>query len=202
MKTQIINYTFDASEKKITFTDYATIRLDSVLLITNVTDNIIIYNFADATKGGAVTDNILTLAYNTATMDDADKLMVYYDDATSSQTVSGTVTVSNPTTNPETGLAKSVKQDSQITLETTLNSLIETLQELTQRLAPLAGSMTNVGGQSLRITGVGGTMTASGPITSAQSIAEKAIGGVSYDQRVAAENLTAIQSNLNNITAN
>lgn len=80
MKIKVDNYSFDASERKITFTDYTTIRLDAVLLITNVTDNIIIYNFADATKGGTVATNILTLTYSTVAMDDADKLLIYYDD--------------------------------------------------------------------------------------------------------------------------
>ena len=31
-------------------------------------------------KGGTVSGNVLTLAYNTTTMNNADKLMVYYDD--------------------------------------------------------------------------------------------------------------------------
>jgi hypothetical protein len=79
MKKQITTYSFDASARTITFSDYGSIRLDSVLLITNVTDNIIIYNFADTSKGGSADTNILTLEYNTATMDDTDKLMIYYD---------------------------------------------------------------------------------------------------------------------------
>jgi hypothetical protein len=79
-KVKIDNYTFDASAKTIAFTDYTNIRLDGILLVTNVTDNIIIYNFADVTKGGTVLTNVLTLAYNTATMDDTDKLLIYYDD--------------------------------------------------------------------------------------------------------------------------
>lgn len=79
-KRQLINYTFDASAQTITLTDYTTIRLDSILLITNVTDNVIIYNFADATKGGTVATNVLTLTYDTTSMADADKLLIYYDD--------------------------------------------------------------------------------------------------------------------------
>ena len=78
MKKLITNYTFDASAKQITFTDYASISLASVLLITNVTDNIIIYNFADS--GGTVAGNVLTLTYNTASMDNGDKLQIFYDD--------------------------------------------------------------------------------------------------------------------------
>jgi hypothetical protein len=80
MKTKIDNYSFDKTAKTVIFTDYTTIRLDSILLITNVTDNIIIYNFADATKGGTVLTNVLTLAYDTSSMDNGDKLLIYYDD--------------------------------------------------------------------------------------------------------------------------
>jgi len=45
MKKLIVNYSFDASEKKITFSDYASISLEGVLIVTNVTDNEIIYLF-------------------------------------------------------------------------------------------------------------------------------------------------------------
>lgn len=98
----------------------------------------------------------------------------------------------------ETGLATSTKQDTQITLETTLNSLTDTLQEATQRLSTLAGAM-SAGAVGLRVVGVTMPSTAvTGPITSAQSIAEKNVAGISYTQRVALENLTAVISNVNN----
>lgn len=79
MKTKVNNYIFSASAKTITFGDYAAIELERILLITNVTDNIIIYNFADSTKGGTVSGNVLTLAYDTSTMANSDKLLIYYD---------------------------------------------------------------------------------------------------------------------------
>lgn len=79
-KVRVINYTFDASAKQVTFTDINPIILEGVLLIVNVTDNIIIYNFADAALGGTAATNVLTLDYNTATMDDSDKLLIYYDE--------------------------------------------------------------------------------------------------------------------------
>jgi len=80
MKRLITAYTFDASAKTISFDDYASINLERVLLITNATDQIIIYNFADTAKGGTVSTNVLTLDHNTTAMDDADKLLIYYDD--------------------------------------------------------------------------------------------------------------------------
>lgn len=91
-KIQIQNYSFDASEKKITLTDYTTIRLDSILLITNVTDNIIIYNFADPLLGGTVATNVLTLTYNTVSMSDTDKLQIWYDEVSANSTPLNTPT--------------------------------------------------------------------------------------------------------------
>lgn len=103
-------------------------------------------------------------------------------------------------TNIPVGSATSFNQDYQITLGTTLNSLIETLQELTHRLSFLAG-LANGGAVGLRVVGVSMPSTAvTGPITSAQSIAEKAIGGAAYTQKTANENLAAIISNINNVT--
>ena len=81
-KIKIDNYTFDKTAKTVTFTDYSSILLNSILLITNTTDGIIIYNFADSNKVGTVLNNILTLAYNTSAMDNLDKLLIYYDDPT------------------------------------------------------------------------------------------------------------------------
>lgn len=96
-----------------------------------------------------------------------------------------------------TGLATDTKQDSQIGLGTTLNSLVETLQELIQRLAPLAGIIANTA--QLRVVQAAVPSTAvTGPITSAQSIAEKAVGGISYAEKMARTNNTAIQSNIIN----
>lgn len=80
MKTKIENYIFNKTSKQITFVDYEGIRLDAVLLITNATDSTIIFNFADPTKGGTVSGNILTLAFDTSSMSDSDKLLIYYDD--------------------------------------------------------------------------------------------------------------------------
>jgi len=83
MKKLISNYTFDASQKKIFFDDYQSIDLESLLLITNVTDNIIIYNFADPTKGAGVSGNSVTLSYDTASMSDTDALQIFYEDGLS-----------------------------------------------------------------------------------------------------------------------
>lgn len=81
MKIKINNYTFNKTNKTVTFTDYTTIRLDGLLLITNVTRNIIIYNFANPLLGGTVANNVVTLVYDTTSMVNTDSLQIYYDDA-------------------------------------------------------------------------------------------------------------------------
>jgi hypothetical protein len=82
VKTLVTNYTFSASAKQVTLTDYPSLKLDQILLITNVTDNIIIYNFADPTAGGTLAGNVLTLLYNTTSMSDSDRLQIFIDDYT------------------------------------------------------------------------------------------------------------------------
>lgn len=80
MKINILDYVFNPSARTVTFTDYTSIRLDSILLITNVNSNTIIYNFAAPTMGGTVNGNVLTLNFNTTSMNSTDPLQIYYDD--------------------------------------------------------------------------------------------------------------------------
>lgn len=79
MKTLVRNYIFDKTNKKITFLDYASITLDEILLITNVTDNVMIYNFANPSLGGTVSGNVLTLTYDTSSMSNTDSLQIFID---------------------------------------------------------------------------------------------------------------------------
>jgi hypothetical protein len=75
-------YTFNAAAKTITFSGLAqSITLANILLITNVTANTIIYNFADPTTGAAsFTNNVLTLDYNTSvSMNSSDVLQIFLD---------------------------------------------------------------------------------------------------------------------------
>lgn len=74
------SYIFDASAKTVTFSGLGTLALEQILLITNVTDNILIYNFADAAKGGSMSSNVLTLDYDTASMSDDDRLQIFVSD--------------------------------------------------------------------------------------------------------------------------
>lgn len=57
-----------------------TIGLNQVLLVTNTTRNLIIYNFADAAKGAAAfSGNTLTLDADTSTHSSGDSLQIYLD---------------------------------------------------------------------------------------------------------------------------
>lgn len=61
------------------------VTLEQVLLITNVTDNVIIYQFNDSAKGGTRTfgsgNTTITLTYATTGMDAGDRLQIWYDDS-------------------------------------------------------------------------------------------------------------------------
>lgn len=81
MKVLFENYSFNAVSKQVTFNTAETVSLERLLIITNVTDNIIIYNFADPTRGGVVADNVLTLDFDTTSMSDTDKLQIFLENS-------------------------------------------------------------------------------------------------------------------------
>lgn len=79
MKTLLETYTFSPSAQQITFPSTVTMSLEQLLLITNTTTNTIIYNFADPSAGGTISNNVLTLDFNTTAMSSSDKLQIYFD---------------------------------------------------------------------------------------------------------------------------
>lgn len=87
------SYTFTAASKTVKFNDYGSIRLEGIKLITNITTGTIIYQFNDATKNGTVTNNVLTLTYNTAAMSNSDKLMIIYEAPEPRSMIAGLVTL-------------------------------------------------------------------------------------------------------------
>ena len=80
MKKLLTAYSFDPTAKTITLTRYVGVDHAGLLLVTNVTDNIIIYNFADPAKGGTVAGNIISLTYDTSGMEAGDNLQIFYED--------------------------------------------------------------------------------------------------------------------------
>ena len=75
MKKLLTNYNFNAASKTITFEE--NVVLEQLLLITNVTRNTIIYNFASS--GGTLVGNVLTLSFNTTAMQNTDALQIFID---------------------------------------------------------------------------------------------------------------------------
>lgn len=87
MKRLIENYTFDHTQRTVTFNDYLSIDLEKILIITDVTRGTIIFNFACPGMTGRVTGNVLTLSYDTTPFASTDKLQIYIEDAVQESTV-------------------------------------------------------------------------------------------------------------------
>lgn len=125
MKKLVTSYTFDASERTITSDDFTS--LEKIQLITNVTDQIIIYNFADQTKGGTLALTVLTLEYDTTSMADGDKLQIFVEDGSAIQPVSGTVTANLSATDNAVLDQLELNQDAQTALLTSMDADTSTL---------------------------------------------------------------------------
>ena len=96
MKQVHANYTFNAATKTITLTGL-NIGQDQLLLVTNTTRGIIYYNFASpdlkaVVSSGANTTIVLTDASTTG-HSNTDKLLIHYENQSSTQPVTGTVAV-------------------------------------------------------------------------------------------------------------
>lgn len=86
MKLLVEDYTFNKTTKQVILTGFTDVPLSRFLVITNVTSNVIIYLFSNPLKGGTVVGNVLTLDFDTTSMNDADKLQIYIDNAESPAT--------------------------------------------------------------------------------------------------------------------
>ncbi len=75
------DYTFDASEGTITFTD--SVNEDYLEVIINSTYEITIYNSVSLVATGTLVDKVLTLAYDTSSMSDDDTLQIFYGETAS-----------------------------------------------------------------------------------------------------------------------
>ena len=74
------NYTFNTAAKTITLNDVGAVRLDKLALVTDVTTNKILYNFADSTVSLAtVAGNVITLSALQGGESNTDKLRIDYD---------------------------------------------------------------------------------------------------------------------------
>jgi hypothetical protein len=80
MKKKLIeesDYTFNATEGTITFSnEIEQVSLHNLLLITNVTDNKVLYNFGCVNYGGTITGLVLNLEQDTSNMSNDDILQI------------------------------------------------------------------------------------------------------------------------------
>ena len=77
--TDVGGYSFNAATRQVTLTGLSTLNLEQVLLITNVTSNIVIYQFNSSSLGATIASNVLTLVYNTTGQSNTDKLQIIID---------------------------------------------------------------------------------------------------------------------------
>jgi len=170
MDTQVISYTFDKSAKTITFTDYATIRLDSIRLVINVEDNIVLYNPAKANTGGSVLNNVLTLDYDTSAMSNTDKLQIIYN-------------------NEDLKASQALQQD--------IVDLMEAVHTLAHRLEALASVM-NAGAPALRVIPIASVSTAVTGTVAVSAVT--LMGGQNANVLAWGQtNLTGVMSNIINV---
>lgn len=81
-------YTFTPGAAGVgTVTINALYNLNELLMITNVTTNVVIYNFSDTSRGGAISQSrsttspqtVITLDFDTSSMNSADELQIYVE---------------------------------------------------------------------------------------------------------------------------
>lgn len=82
MKTLVKEYTFSPTTRQIYLSGFGPLSLNQILLVTNVSNNSIIYNFADPSAGGYLLSNVLYLSSNTTSMSPTDVLQIFLDDFT------------------------------------------------------------------------------------------------------------------------
>lgn len=77
--SELGSYSFDKVAKTITFGGF-TATLERLLMVTDATNNTIIYQFNDPLLGGTLANNVLTLTYNTNTgsFNNSDRLQIFY----------------------------------------------------------------------------------------------------------------------------
>lgn len=76
MKIAISQYVFNASERTITFLE--NYKLNQFLLINNVSTGHNIFAFNGSS--GSISENVLTLDYDTTAMSSTDELLIFIDD--------------------------------------------------------------------------------------------------------------------------
>lgn len=71
------SYTFNATGQSVTLSGIPILDIKQVLLITNLTTNEIIYSPVIVGKGGTISNNVISLVYNTTSMNNTDILQIF-----------------------------------------------------------------------------------------------------------------------------
>ncbi len=159
-KVKIQNYAFNKSAKTVTFTDYASVRLDSILTVLNTTSNAFIYNPVVSGLGGSVTSNVLTFDFDSSAMSNTDELLIYYDDAalalTDTQLRASAIPVSATSLPLPAGAATDTKQDTgNASLSTIAGKDFATQTTLSAVLAKIIAAPSTEAKQDTIITDLG-----------------------------------------------
>lgn len=75
------SYSFNAAAKTITLSGLPfSLKMEQILIITDLVTNTMIYNFADPTAGAvSVSNNIITLDYDTTSLSNSDPLQIFIE---------------------------------------------------------------------------------------------------------------------------
>lgn len=166
-------YTFTAAAKTISHADFSDITLAGIQVIVNVTDQIIIYNFADTTKGGTLATDTLTLEYDTTTMSDTDELMILVEDGVASQAITA---ASLPL---PTGAATLAEQQTQTTSLSVLDDWDETDRAKVNIIAGQAGVAAGAGAVGVTVPRV--TLASDDPAVVALQLLDNAVSGAGFN---------------------
>lgn len=148
-KKLVYEYTFDASAQTITCSEFT--NLQSIALITNVTDNVIIYNFADATKKGTLSNGVLTLQYDTTTMSDTDVLQIIMHTGTEIDRIGFAKAISNGV---DTAFFTLRQTGSGMTVNQTAGNLVITTGTTTRAETIIRSNQSYSGGIRARIQNI------------------------------------------------
>lgn len=73
------SYTFNATGKTVTLSGIYYLSISQILLITNLTSNEIIYSPVISGKGGSISNNVISLDFDTSSMNNSDDLQIFVD---------------------------------------------------------------------------------------------------------------------------
>jgi hypothetical protein len=177
MRKLVTAYTFDASAQTVTLTGI-TVSIEKVLMIVNQTDGLVIYDPHTPGSGGSAAGSIITLAYDTTSMADTDKLLVFYEDDG---------VISDLVTN------LGARADSAATTDTGTFNLIQLFKRSLQYLNALVNTdFSTEAKQDDQITAANALNTLTGAVNETAPASDTASSGLNGRLQRIAQNLTSL----------